>query len=62
MSDKECIRENFARRGKNQPEREVNREGRKREEKGQKIAEGTERVPNFAGSVKMLVWLPSNLI
>ncbi len=41
-----------------QPERDVNREGRKRAEKGQKMAEGTKRVRTFLFIISLLSWLP----
>ncbi len=40
-----------------QPERDVNCEGRKRAEKGQKMADGTKRVHNFLCNIRMLGWL-----
>jgi hypothetical protein len=40
-----------------QLEREVNREGRKRAEIGQKMADGTNGVPKFSRDIRMLGWL-----
>jgi hypothetical protein len=44
-----------------QPERDVNREGRKRAEKGQKIAGGTNRVRNFSLNIRVLGWLAKTI-
>jgi hypothetical protein len=41
----------------NQPERDENGEGRKRAEKGQKMAEGTKLARNFLCDIKMLGWM-----
>jgi hypothetical protein len=40
-----------------QPERDVNREGRKRAEIGQKMVGGTKRVLKFFHDIRMLGWL-----
>jgi hypothetical protein len=40
-----------------QPERDVNREGRKRAEKGQKMADGTNGVRELLCDIRMLGWL-----
>jgi hypothetical protein len=40
-----------------QPERDENGEGRKRAERGQKMAERTKRVRHFSCDIRMLGWL-----
>jgi hypothetical protein len=40
-----------------QPEREMNGEGRKRAEKGQKMADGTKGVRNYRCNIRMSGWL-----
>jgi hypothetical protein len=40
-----------------QPERDMNCEGRKRAEKGQKIADGTKGTSDFFCDIKMIGWL-----
>jgi hypothetical protein len=42
---------------KTPPERDVNREGRKWAEKGQKMADGTKRVRKFSFDIRVFGWL-----
>jgi hypothetical protein len=44
-----------------QPERDENEEGRKRAEKGQKMADGTNRALNFSFDFRGLGWLAKSI-